>query len=226
MIKIKTLQLDQTRKSPTPETLDPEWNTVKTLDDTPEQLWFNEMIQVEKPPLTFDDLMSGKESGYGYMKEIVIRRADQNLYKIKEGDFLDLHLNGIKDMMLLIAQKKLFNLDGDVIVDFVTALKMFTQGISFKNKVKDVQLGVESYQRKLNLTKPQRTCKDILIKKPYTPNYDPLGIIYEDKNKEKRLMRLNEIHKFYDETLQSVQNFLRDTIKACMRGNIQKRIRD
>nr|GEX35319.1 putative nucleotidyltransferase, ribonuclease H [Tanacetum cinerariifolium] len=31
--------------------------------------------------------------------------------------------------------------DGDVIVDFVTALKMFTQGISFKNKVEDVQLG-------------------------------------------------------------------------------------
>ncbi|GKC96052.1 hypothetical protein Tco_1161494, partial [Tanacetum coccineum] len=66
-----------------------------------------------------------KKQGYGYLKEFVIRRADQNLYKIKEGDFLDLHLNDIEDMLLLIAQNKLCNLDGDVIVDFVIALKPF-----------------------------------------------------------------------------------------------------
>ncbi|GJR79674.1 hypothetical protein Tco_0150459 [Tanacetum coccineum] len=54
-----------------------------------------------------------KRSGYGYLKEIVVRRADQKLYKFKEGDFPDLHLDDIKDMLLLIAQNKLFNLDGD-----------------------------------------------------------------------------------------------------------------
>ncbi|GJR50917.1 hypothetical protein Tco_1401438 [Tanacetum coccineum] len=96
---------------------------------------------------------------------------------------------------------KLFNLDGDVIVDFVTTLKMFTQGIVFKNRVEDVQLGVESYQRKLNLTKPQRTCQYTSVKEPYTPNYDPPGIIYEDNIKKKRLMHLEEIHKFCDGTL-------------------------
>ncbi|GJZ89324.1 hypothetical protein Tco_0661106 [Tanacetum coccineum] len=94
-----------------------------------------------------------KKSGYGYLEEIVIRRADQKLYKFKEGDFPDLHLNYIEDMLILIAQNKLFNLDDDVIVDFVTALKMFTRGFIVKNRVEDVQLGVESYQRKLNLTK-------------------------------------------------------------------------
>ncbi|GKC32937.1 hypothetical protein Tco_1040231 [Tanacetum coccineum] len=67
-----------------------------------------------------------KKSGYGYLKEIIVRRADQKLYKFKESDFPDLHLNDIEDMLMLIAQNKLFNLDGDVIVDFVTALKMFT----------------------------------------------------------------------------------------------------
>ncbi|GJT10153.1 hypothetical protein Tco_0857195 [Tanacetum coccineum] len=153
-----------------------------------------------------------KKSGYGYLKEIVVRRADQKLYKFKECDFLDLHLNDIEDMLLLLAQNKLFNLDGDVIVDFVTALKMFTRGIVLKNRVEDVQLGVESYQRKLNLTKPQRTCQHISLKEPYTPNYDPPGIIYEDKSKKKRLMRLDEIHKFYDGTLQSVRNILRERL--------------
>ncbi|GJX18105.1 hypothetical protein Tco_0218937 [Tanacetum coccineum] len=29
-----------------------------TIDDAPEQPWFNEMINAEKPPLTFDELMS------------------------------------------------------------------------------------------------------------------------------------------------------------------------
>ncbi|GKA57362.1 hypothetical protein Tco_0756550 [Tanacetum coccineum] len=96
-----------------------------------------------------------KRSVYGYLKEIVVKRAGQILYKFKEGDLLDLQLNDIEDMLLLIAQNKLSNLEGDVIVDFVTTVKMFTQGIIFKNSVEYVQLGVESYQRKLNLTKPQ-----------------------------------------------------------------------
>ncbi|GJV40298.1 hypothetical protein Tco_1418738 [Tanacetum coccineum] len=40
------------------QTPDPDWNTVKSVDDAPEQSWFKEMIQAEKPPLTFDELMS------------------------------------------------------------------------------------------------------------------------------------------------------------------------
>ncbi|GJV96671.1 putative reverse transcriptase domain-containing protein [Tanacetum coccineum] len=330
---------DWFKKAPRPATLDPDWNTVKTVDDTPEQPWLNEMIQAEKPPLTFDELMSTliyfsvfainrlklskitradlvgpvfnllkghkspvdmnkplplqdkegrltilvefffnndlkylkagnkertpviiaydkdaalrishwgpqrqqyyraminqkskhevfstirilsvvsikieKRSGYGYLEEIVARRVDQKLYKFKEGDFLDFHLNDIEDMLLLIAQNKFFNLDGDVIVDIFTALKMVTRGIVVKNRVKEVQLGVESYQRKLNLTKPQRSCQNLSIKEPYTPNYDPSGIIYEDKRKKKRMMRVDEIHKFCDETLQSVRKILRERL--------------
>ncbi|GJV75179.1 hypothetical protein Tco_1506763 [Tanacetum coccineum] len=129
-----------------------------------------------------------KRYGYGYLKEIVVRRADQKMYKFKEGDFPDLHLNDIEDMLLLIAQNKIFNLNGDVIVDFVTALKMFTRGIIVKNRVEDVQL------------------------EPYTPNYDLPGIIFEDKSKKKRLMRLDEIHKFCDRTLQSVRKILRERL--------------
>nr|GEW91364.1 hypothetical protein [Tanacetum cinerariifolium] len=126
--------------------------------------------------LSVVDVLVEERSGYGYLKEIVVRRDDQKLYKFKEGDFSDLHLNDIEDMLLLIAQNKLFNLD-------------------------DVQVGAESYQRNLNLTKPQRSCLHISVKEPYTPNNDPPGIIYEDKSKKKRLMRVDEIHKFCDKTL-------------------------
>ncbi|GJT36314.1 hypothetical protein Tco_0926733 [Tanacetum coccineum] len=47
--------------------------------------------------------------GYASNKEIEVRRAYQQLYNFMEGDFLRLHLNDIKDMLLLIVQNKLFN---------------------------------------------------------------------------------------------------------------------
>ncbi|GJX42221.1 hypothetical protein Tco_0257211 [Tanacetum coccineum] len=145
-------------------------------------------VDMSKPlPLSVE-----KRYGYGYLKEIVVRRADQKLYKFKEGEFSDLHLNDIEDMLTLIVQNKLFNLDGD--------------------------LGVESNQRKLNLTKPQRTCQLISVKEPYTPNYDPPGIIYEDKSKKKRLMRVDKIHKFCDGTLKSVRKILHERLLNFMFG--------
>ncbi|GJT38214.1 hypothetical protein Tco_0938079 [Tanacetum coccineum] len=85
---------------------------------------------------------------------------------------------------------------------------MFTRSIIVQNRVEDVQLGVERYKRKLNLLKPQRTSPNINGKELYTPNYDPRGVIYEDKQKQKRLMRLDELHKFNDGTLQSVHKTL------------------
>ncbi|GJR49684.1 hypothetical protein Tco_1400205 [Tanacetum coccineum] len=63
--------------------------------------------------------------GYGYLEEIMVRRADRQLYKFKEGDFVNLHLNDIEDMLLLDVQHKLFHLDGDVIVDLAVALQLY-----------------------------------------------------------------------------------------------------
>ncbi|GJZ19450.1 hypothetical protein Tco_0556040 [Tanacetum coccineum] len=95
-----------------------------------------------------------KLHGYGHLEEIVGKRYDEQLYTFKEGDFVDLHLNDIKDMLLLAVQHKLFYLDRNVIVDFIVALRMFTRSLILKRRVEDLQLGVESYQKKLNITKP------------------------------------------------------------------------
>ncbi|GJZ03006.1 hypothetical protein Tco_0520967 [Tanacetum coccineum] len=73
--------------------------------------------------------------GYGYLKEIVVRRADHKLYKFKEGDFPWLHLNDIEDMLLLVAQNKLNNLDGDVIVHLAVGLRI-PQGVIYEEKLK------------------------------------------------------------------------------------------
>ncbi|GJX91810.1 hypothetical protein Tco_0345136 [Tanacetum coccineum] len=83
--------------------------------------------------------------GYGRLKEIVVRRADHKLYKFIEGDFPRLHLNDIEDMLLLVVQNRLNNLEGDVIFDLAVALRMYTRRIVIQKRVKDLQLGVESY---------------------------------------------------------------------------------
>ncbi|GJR00770.1 hypothetical protein Tco_0523754 [Tanacetum coccineum] len=58
---------------------------------------------------------------YGYLEEIVVRREDQKLYKFKEGDFPRLNLRDIEDMLLLLVQKKIANLEKDVIFDLNVA---------------------------------------------------------------------------------------------------------
>nr|GEW11929.1 hypothetical protein [Tanacetum cinerariifolium] len=72
---------------------------------------------------------------------------------------------------------------------------------------------VESYQRKLNLTRPQRSCPGMSAKELYTLNDDPQGVIYEDKKKRKRLMRVDKLHKFSDGTFQSVYKTLLHRLK-------------
>ncbi|GKB02321.1 hypothetical protein Tco_0830410 [Tanacetum coccineum] len=124
----------------------------------------------------------------------------------RQGDFVDLHLNDIEDMLLLAVQHKQFHLDGSDIVDFIVALRMFTRSLILKRCVEDLQLGVESYQKKLNITKPQKTFPEIKFKEPYYPSYDQPGIVYEDLDKQKRVLRADELYKFSDGTLKSVRD--------------------
>ncbi|GKB55112.1 hypothetical protein Tco_0905865 [Tanacetum coccineum] len=51
-----------------------------------------------------------------------VTKVDYDKDAFKEGDFVNLHLNDIEDMLLLIVQHKLFHLDGEVIVDLAVAL--------------------------------------------------------------------------------------------------------
>nr|GFB54562.1 hypothetical protein [Tanacetum cinerariifolium] len=82
---------------------------------------------------------------YGHLEENIVKRADHQLYKFKECDFVDLHLNDIKDVLLLVVQHRLFHLNKSDIVDFIVALCMFTRILVIKKCVEGLQLGVESY---------------------------------------------------------------------------------
>nr|GEZ84374.1 RNA-directed DNA polymerase, eukaryota, reverse transcriptase zinc-binding domain protein [Tanacetum cinerariifolium] len=192
---------DRFKETPRSDTHDPDWNTVKIVGDTLKQSWFNEMVQAKKTPLTFDELMSTPID----FSAFAMNRLKLN--KITRADLVGLVFNLLKSTCKSYVESK-YNME--------ECYRALTNQLDWANPkgykspvdmskplplVEDVQLGVESYQRKLNSTKPQHTCQHILVKEPYTPNYDPPGIIYEGKSKNKRLMRLDEIHKFYDGTL-------------------------
>ncbi|GKB55548.1 hypothetical protein Tco_0906301 [Tanacetum coccineum] len=83
-----------------------------------------------------------KLHGYGHLEEAVVKRADQQLCKFKEGNFVDLHLNDIEDMLLLAVQHKLFHLNkSDITFPEIEFKELYTPpykppGVIYKDLVK------------------------------------------------------------------------------------------
>ncbi|GJV24966.1 hypothetical protein Tco_1377661 [Tanacetum coccineum] len=92
--------------------------------------------------------------GYTFLKEIVIRKADYKEYKISEADFKNLHPNDFEDSYLLHLQGKLNHLPGSDKVHLYNAVNMWIRNIVIRQHVGDLQLGIESYQTKLNHIQP------------------------------------------------------------------------
>ncbi|GJZ97419.1 hypothetical protein Tco_0669872, partial [Tanacetum coccineum] len=151
---------------------------------------------------------------YKHLDWITIRRDDDILYKFKEGDFHRLRIQDIEDMLLLLVQGKVTNLNVEERIAFNVSLRMFTRSVVIQRRVEDLQLGVESYQKKLNLTKPDTYRSNLRRRDAYTPYSDPRGFIYENKDKKNRLMRIDELHKFSDGTLDDVRTALNDRLKG------------
>ncbi|GJV96484.1 hypothetical protein Tco_1548061 [Tanacetum coccineum] len=145
-------------------------------------------------PVTHVKVM--RKHGYEYLEEIVVRRADNVLYRFKEGD--------------------------DV-ADFAIILRMFTRNLVIQKRVEDLQLGVESYQKKINVTNPDTTRPYLRKRHPYTPYKDPQGFIYVDDYKRNRLMRSDELYKFSDGTLTRLLSSLEDITKNINMEYLPKR---
>nr|GEV08314.1 hypothetical protein [Tanacetum cinerariifolium]GEV43603.1 hypothetical protein [Tanacetum cinerariifolium] len=151
---------------------------------------------------------------YKHLDWITVRRDDDKLYKFKEGDFKRLRIQDIEDILLLLVQGKLTNLTFEECFSFNVSLRMFTRSIVIQQRVEDLQLGVESYQKKLNLTKSDTYRSNLKRKEAYTVYSNPRGFIYQNKDKQNRLMRIDELHKFSDGTLNDVSTALDDRLKG------------
>ncbi|GJY23350.1 hypothetical protein Tco_0397008 [Tanacetum coccineum] len=106
---------------------------------------------------------------------------------------------------------------------FGVSLRMFTRSIVIQRRVEDLQLGVESYQKKLNITKPDTYRSDSNLRDAYTAYSNPRGFIYQNKDKKNKLMRIDELHKFSDGTLDDVQKLLLKIVVKRIRMNIYQR---
>ncbi|GJW39897.1 hypothetical protein Tco_0065742 [Tanacetum coccineum] len=151
--------------------------------------------------------------GYNYLREIILRRADYKEYKISEKDFKNLHPNDFEDLYLLNIQDKLNHLSKSDKIHLHTAVNMWIRNLVIRNRVGDLQLGIESYQTKLNLERPNWDATDYSFKEDYTIVPKPRAVIYRDINDQRKLMRLNEIHKFSDGTLTRVMEKLDHMVK-------------
>ncbi|GJX67209.1 hypothetical protein Tco_0302936 [Tanacetum coccineum] len=103
------------------------------------------------------------------------------------------------------------------------SLSVFIRSTVIWERVHDFQLGIESYQQKVNLTAPTMTFPGIEDHEMFSIIFEPVhGIIYKNSKKDKRVMRHSEIHKFCDATLNRVLEGLKSYNDDVKYGYVQK----
>nr|GEV33638.1 retrovirus-related Pol polyprotein from transposon TNT 1-94 [Tanacetum cinerariifolium] len=105
-----------------------------------------------------------KEVPRYHFEALNVRRSDDKEYEFSYADLPRLSVNDVKDIRRVI-----------------------------KNRVEDIQLRVESYQRTLNLTKPTMFFKGIDQKIPFTMTIMHKGVMYLNQYNIKSLMKLSEV---------------------------------
>nr|GEW22415.1 hypothetical protein [Tanacetum cinerariifolium] len=169
-----------------------DYGHIKWIEDlVPRTMWIEEPIGYDKHALWRRRIIAVTElkilewHNYKHLDWIMVRRDDDKLYKFKEGDFKRLRIQDIEDISIVI-----------------------------QRRVEDLQLGVESYQKKLNLTKLDTYRSDLKRKEAYIAYSNPRGFIYQNKDNKNRLMWIDELHKFNDGTLTDVRTALDDRLKG------------
>ncbi|GJR24916.1 hypothetical protein Tco_0973443 [Tanacetum coccineum] len=160
---------------------------IKWIEDLVPNLWSHVKVVYDKHAYWGTShwvtrLKIMKKYDYGYLDKIEVRREDHQLYTFKEDERYDLNM----------------------------ALCMFTRRIIILRRMEDLQLGVKSYQKKINLTKPDTFRTNFRNRTTYSAYSDPHEVIYKDQNNRNRLMRADELHKFSDGMLNDVRTALHD----------------
>ncbi|GKE63122.1 hypothetical protein Tco_1513489 [Tanacetum coccineum] len=117
-------------------------------------------------------------------KELIsLKRSDDKEHEFSYADLPRLSVNDVKDTRTVI-----------------------------NNRVEYIQLGVESYQRTLNLTKPTMFFEGIDQKIPFIMTATHKGVVYLNQYNIKSLMNLSEVKKFSDGILVKIQENLIDML--------------
>nr|GEX63170.1 hypothetical protein [Tanacetum cinerariifolium] len=129
---------------------------------------------------TYDDEVSSEEVTPEFFAEITRNKRSR-----KRADLVDVYLD-------------------QRIVDIIRIQYDQGHGQEFMKEIVG-KIADEIYQLKVNLTAPKLTFPGIREKTPYTiATLHFVGLIYDNINKEKRIMDIDEIPKFCDATLKRV----------------------
>ncbi|GKA28364.1 hypothetical protein Tco_0714532 [Tanacetum coccineum] len=106
-----------------------------------------------------DDLINLEaetHDGYDFLNKIEVLREDNNNYIFSEEDFRSVNLNDVKDLFLdrMVRRHEPQSL---LHLRLVVSLKVCMRALVIKKKISDLQVGIKSYQYRLNLTKPTLT---------------------------------------------------------------------
>ncbi|GJU58871.1 hypothetical protein Tco_1236637 [Tanacetum coccineum] len=85
--------------------------------------------------------------GYNYLKEITLRKADHQEYTIAKKDFKNLYPSDFEDLNLMLLQGHLNHLSSLEKRMLSTAVNLWTPNFVIRQRVEDLQLGIESYQK-------------------------------------------------------------------------------
>ncbi|GJU72577.1 hypothetical protein Tco_1263982, partial [Tanacetum coccineum] len=141
--------------------------------------------------------------GLDFIEQILVMRVNNKLDSFSEADFKYLNKNDIEDLYYLFQSRKVDNRE----IKLMNSLITFIRSCVIWERVHDFQLGIESYQIRVNLIAPTLTFPGIEEHTPYTIVDKPqTGLIYLNIKDEKRVMYLVEIVKFCDATLEKVLN--------------------
>ncbi|GKE25304.1 hypothetical protein Tco_1436816, partial [Tanacetum coccineum] len=142
-----------------------DYGHIKWIEDlVPNSMWSQMIVKYDKFAL-WGISHWGKKRRQFY----AFATSRESARDFKEGDFHRLRIQDIEDMLLLLVQGKVTNLSVEERIAFNVSLRMFTRRVVIQRRVEDLQLGVESYQKKLNLTKPDTYRSNLRRQDAYTP---------------------------------------------------------
>ncbi|GKC30063.1 hypothetical protein Tco_1037357 [Tanacetum coccineum] len=165
----------------------------RKVRDNPKEYFSNHRI-VEVVRVTTE-----QQHGLDYMEQIIVMRETDQPDSFSEADFKYLNKNDIEDMYYLFLNKKVNFRENKLLNSLMT----FIRSCVIWKRVHDFQLGIESYQIRINLTAPTLIFPGIEAYDSYSIVDKPdTGLIFLNNKNEKRVMYLVEIVKFCDATLE------------------------
>ncbi|GKA96818.1 hypothetical protein Tco_0818913 [Tanacetum coccineum] len=139
--------------------------------------------------------------GLDFMEQIIVMRENDKPDSFSEADFKYLNKNDIEDLYYLFRNYKVNYRETKLVNSLIT----FIISRVIWERVHDFQLGIESYQVKVNITAPTLTFPGIEAYESYSIVDKPnTGLIYLNNKDEKWVMYFVEIVKFCDDTLEKV----------------------